>query len=161
MSAVPAFASVPRPGLPQCGGSPGFPTRWCNSRDGLPRGEPEGLRPPQLMDEGVDRFPPQFFAWGGQIDKVGIVGDCLTDRPPGQGCLELLCVLGGDVAGPPLIAVLGEDLQALAAGPAGPLDRLFVSPRNGHVSPEDGHQDTLDRKWELSIVRLHFRRRPP
>jgi hypothetical protein len=58
------------------------------------------------------------------------MSDCVADLSFGQSGLELPGLLGGNIAGAPLIAVLREELEALATGLASPLGRLFVSPRN-------------------------------
>ena len=75
----------------------------------------------------------------GQIDQIRVVRERMGDSELAERRLKARRFGLRDRFGPPLIVVLREQLDALAAAVAGGLDGLVVAPRDRLMGAEDGH----------------------
>lgn len=97
---------------------------------------PQSLGPQKFDHEGVDRLLPQRVVGTGQIDQIRVVRDRVTDSQFGERALKAAHIVVGQLLGPPLVVVLGEQLDAIAAGGLGNLDGLVIAAGNRHVSSQ-------------------------
>jgi hypothetical protein len=80
----------------------------------------EQIGPMQFFHESIDRLPPQRLVGRGQIYQVGVVGNRVRNLVSGQGFAELLYLVRCDFLRPPLVIVLGEQLDAVTPALGGP-----------------------------------------
>ncbi len=108
----------------------------------------ERCRPLKLIDQGLDGFIPERLVRAGQVDQVRIVGQRAGDAGSGDRLPERLGLLRRDRLAAPLIRVLGEYLDHLAAGLDPNFHGLVVSACDRLMGAENCHFLFL-----LSVVR--------
>lgn len=110
----------------------------------------------QLVGKRIDRALPERVVRAGQVDQVRVVRDRVFDHELSQRAAKSLDVVGCDRLRPPLVVVLGEELDAIAAAAMGNLDGLVVAAGHRHMSAKNGHRrapSKMDRLFHRLAIR--------
>ena len=105
----------------------------------------QGIGSLQLDHHRVDRLLPERLVRAGEIDQIRIVPDRVPHSGTGKCRFECVDLFGRQLLRPPLIVVLGEDLQAFTGRLFASFDRLFKAAGNRHVGAEHVAESSGDQ----------------
>ena len=114
----------------------------------------------QLDDERLDRTAIEDVVGRREVDQVRVVGRGVAEPGGAEGAAERGDIVVGQVAGLPLVAVLGEELHRVAAEVLGGEESLVIAARDGHVGTEQRHQrapDSVRRHVVVAVGRADVR----
>ena len=90
----------------------------------------------QLRDESVNRFGAEGWIGTGRVDEIGVVCDNQREAGSFHGIPKVSGMVGIDGRDIPAVDIASEDLQALAPGFHGAVNRTRESTRNGLVGSQ-------------------------
>ena len=118
--------------------APGLAGPHVGSRVSDQMAQAQPLAAIHFVEKGGDGPFPELVLGRRQIDQVGVMGHHLEDGGFGPALPELVDLRIEQDPAPPLVVVLDEDLEDVAADVHGPVEGLGDSTRNRHVGAQKG-----------------------
>jgi hypothetical protein len=94
----------------------------------------------QLNHHSINRLFPELVDRTGQVDQVGGVREAVFDVERAAGLLEQLNIILADWLCPPLVIILGEQLNTVTTVLTGGFHGTVIPTRHRHVGTKDGEQ---------------------
>jgi hypothetical protein len=116
--------------------------------------EPQTSGAIELFGERRDRLSPKRRLSSGYVDEVAGVSHHGAEPRPRDRLAKRRHLRVFERAGAPLTNRLREDLQHVAAGGDGAIDRSREAPSDGQVSAEERHRVTNDRARATALPLL-------